>query len=652
MTKTARNGQDFLPAGRFTVGANYWASHAGMHMWRDWRPDVVREDLARLADAGLQVLRVFPLWPDFQPIYQLRTGNGRPHEFRHGEDPLPLLPGNGIADGVAPVMLDRFRTLADLADAQGLTLIIGLITGWMSGRLFVPAGLEGLNPITDPLSLMWQTRLATRLVRDFRDHPAIVAWDLGNECNVMGEATRAQAWVWTATLTGAIRGADPTRPVVSGMHSLTADPAAPWTIRDQAELTDVLTTHPYPLWTPHCDQDVLDSLRPALHAAAETRLYADIGGRPAFAEEIGMMGPMVADEETAAAFARASLFSLWAHDCRAALWWCACDQGHLTHPPYDWQACETELGLLRRDGTPKPALHEIGAMRSAVQALPFSTLPPRRVEAVCVLTPGQDSWGVGQSAFLLAKQAGFELSFAFADSPLPASDLYLLPSLTGLSALTRRQSQALTDRVHAGATLYVSLEDAFLAEFEALTGLLVRARHQRSCPLTARFEAATPGLTWESSPSLRYELTPTRAEVLGVEADGNPLFTRADCGRGRVYFLGFPLEAEMSIRPGIFQDGPAMWRLYQQVAADALAGRALRKSSPQVGITEHPVSDRERIAVLINYTRETIHEEIALAPGWILADVPRGDQPCGERDGLSVALAGMDAAVWRLSFVP
>jgi hypothetical protein len=39
-------------------------------------------------------------------------------------------------------MLDRFRTLADLADAQGLTLIIGLITGWMSGRLFVPAGLE------------------------------------------------------------------------------------------------------------------------------------------------------------------------------------------------------------------------------------------------------------------------------------------------------------------------------------------------------------------------------------------------------------------------------------------------------------------------------------------------------------------------------
>ena len=58
-------------------------------MWRDWRPDVVDADLNQLADAGLQVLRVFPLWPDFQPITQLYTGAGRPMEMRHGEAPLP-----------------------------------------------------------------------------------------------------------------------------------------------------------------------------------------------------------------------------------------------------------------------------------------------------------------------------------------------------------------------------------------------------------------------------------------------------------------------------------------------------------------------------------------------------------------------------------
>ena len=54
-----------LEPGAFVVGCNYWASHAGTAMWSRWRPGVVAADLRRLARAGLQVLRVFPLWPDF-----------------------------------------------------------------------------------------------------------------------------------------------------------------------------------------------------------------------------------------------------------------------------------------------------------------------------------------------------------------------------------------------------------------------------------------------------------------------------------------------------------------------------------------------------------------------------------------------------------
>ena len=63
-------------AGTFIVGCNYWASHSGTAMWKDWRRDVVAEDLRKLAEAGIQVLRVFPLWPDFQPLAQLGTGSG------------------------------------------------------------------------------------------------------------------------------------------------------------------------------------------------------------------------------------------------------------------------------------------------------------------------------------------------------------------------------------------------------------------------------------------------------------------------------------------------------------------------------------------------------------------------------------------------
>ena len=53
-------------------------------MWSDWRPAVVDSDLRRLAAAKLRVLRVFPLWSDFQPIHLLRGYLGQPVEMRMG----------------------------------------------------------------------------------------------------------------------------------------------------------------------------------------------------------------------------------------------------------------------------------------------------------------------------------------------------------------------------------------------------------------------------------------------------------------------------------------------------------------------------------------------------------------------------------------
>ncbi len=52
------------------------------------QPEVVAADLKQLSEAGLQVLRVFPLWPDFQPITQLYGPGGIRKEIRHSEEPL------------------------------------------------------------------------------------------------------------------------------------------------------------------------------------------------------------------------------------------------------------------------------------------------------------------------------------------------------------------------------------------------------------------------------------------------------------------------------------------------------------------------------------------------------------------------------------
>lgn len=597
-TLTVEMEDDFLPAGQLKIGANYWASHAGTMMWRDWRPEIVEQDFSRLSAAGIQLLRIFPLWPDFQPIHCLRRDGGHPIEFRHGEVPLP---DDAIGrSGVSAIMLDRLKTLCDLAARHHLGLVVGLVTGWMSGRLFMPPGLDALNPITDPVSIMWQTRMITTIVGRLRKHSAVRAWDLGNECNCMGAATREQAWLWTSTLANTIRSADPSRPVVSGMHGLPVDPDGTWSIRDQGELTDILTTHPYPLFTPHCNREPMNTMRPLLHGTAETRLYADLSGRTAFVEETGNFGPAFCGEEVAADIIRAQLFSLWAHDCRAAMWWCAHDQTELEGAPYDWISMERELGLLRPNGQAKPLLLEMDKVRRTISQFPIKELPARRMEAVCILSEGQDHWSVAYTAFLLAKQAGFDLQFHYGDRPLPEAELYLLPSVKGLRALTRRREMELLQRVQAGANLYVSFDDGFLGIVTEMTGLKLIGRHQRENP--CRFHLSDETTAYEINSSTQFILEPGSATVLATEENGCPVFSVSPCGQGRVYFLSVPLETEVAQKTGAFlPDKEPYWKIYETLAASLAPRRHIQKDSPWLGITEHPMSDGRLIAVLINY---------------------------------------------------
>ena len=441
--------------GKMAVGCNYWASHAGTAMWSDWQRDVVERDLAALAAAGLTWLRVFPLWPDFQPIVQMRAGLGVPYEMRLGDAPLP---DDALGQaGLSATMMGRFAEFCDIADQHGLQLVVGLITGWMSGRLFAPQALEGLNLITDATAIAWQVRFCRGFVTHLRGHKAIAAWDLGNECNNIGRAsTPDQAYLWTAALAGAIRSADPILPIVSGMHTLSASTSNrgnPWLIEHQAELTDILTTHPYPYWIRHTRTDPVGSFRTSLHATAESRFYADIGGKPCIAEEIGSMGPMITSDAVSADFGRVNLFSLWAHDCRAMAWWCAHDQTNLTHAPYDWNGVEGELGLLREDGSSKPVLQEMGAFRQLMDDLPFDALPAPKVDAVCLLGRNIDDWGVAFGAFLLAKQAKIQLAFATIEQQIPHAATYILPCISGPNAVPLRKWPELVGRVAEGATL-------------------------------------------------------------------------------------------------------------------------------------------------------------------------------------------------------
>ena len=274
----------------FIIGCNYWASNAGTEMWKNWSEEAVREDFAILSAHGIGTMRVFPNWRDFQPIVPVLSGGASVREYRLEGDRFPKNPY-----WLDEVMLSRFSRFCDIAAEYDIKLIVGILTGWMSGRTFIPSALFGKNLFTDPVALLFEQRFVKGIVTNFKNKSAIYAWDLGNECNCLyGVDNKYEASNWTGTIANAIRANDNTRPVVSGMHSIGVDaPNVSWTIKGQAEFCDILTTHPYPYWVNYAYKDRTASLRTAMHATCETKYYADLGKRPCLVEEIGTMGPMI-----------------------------------------------------------------------------------------------------------------------------------------------------------------------------------------------------------------------------------------------------------------------------------------------------------------------------------------------------------------------
>ena len=626
-------------SGDFVVGCNYWASHAGTAMWSDWRAEVVDDDLRRLADGKLQVLRVFPLWPVFQPIRLLSGGRGEPVEYRFGEESLPDTAAGRA--GVDESALGKFSEFLTIAEKYDLRVIVGLITGWMSGRLFLPPAFDGCDPLTDAECIKWQIRFVKQFVTTFRGCDAIIGWEPGNECDMLGHACNAEAWLWMSSIVDAIKVSDNTRPVLSGMHSLTLDQANTWTIQQQGELVDVMTSHPYPVFVPCCDQDPLDTIRTTLHGTAESRLYADISGKPCIAEELGTLGNMFASDEVGARFIRSSLFSLWAHDCHGLLWWCAHEQTELEHAPYDWYGQERELGLMRSDKSRKPVFDVITKFRTQLDSLGFDRLGPRIVDAVCILTKDQKNWPIAYSSFVLAKQAGIDIKYQYAEQRIEESDCYFMPCVRGARPLSRTRWLELLERVEQGATLYMSYDVALMSGFEEVFGLEVQFRAKRPSPSEMIMNKQHMPIDGEYYMSVKE----TRAAVLAREENGNPIFTCCDYGKGKAYFLGFPMEMKLAEQPGVFHlpGAGAYWQIYKTVAESIRTRRVAEKSSPCVGITEHVLGEGRRLITLINYSSEEVKPNLELRGNWKVSATYIGS---------SDSIGPNDAAVLEIGVAP
>jgi endo-1,4-beta-mannosidase len=346
-----------------------------MYMWDRFDIDEIGEDLTRIKDLGFDIVRFFLMWDTFQP---------KPNAM----------------DATA---LQRFDGVMERVADAGLHAMPTLFCGHMSGVNWLPAWtleretvvgrfrtISGGNVVDrvigdfygDSELLKAQVFFARRVGERLRDHPALFAWDLGNEfSNLREPATPSEAAQWSERLTDALLETSGVG-ASGGMHGEDFDKdrrlrpssiARPWLFA---------TMHGYSVYSAFARDRRDPNVVPFL-----CQLQQSFSGKPVLFTEFGdpecppgatrIDDFACLDEVELAQYASDVLERLHARGALGAFWWCWADYDPALAnlPPFDRAPHELRFGIVRSDGTAKPVAATLARFAREARTI-VETLPP------------------------------------------------------------------------------------------------------------------------------------------------------------------------------------------------------------------------------------------------------------------------------------
>jgi endo-1,4-beta-mannosidase len=361
---------------RFLLGVNYWPRTSAMAMWTRFDAGEIGEDFARIAALGLDAVRIFLQWEDFQPA----------------------------PDGPSEDALARFERVLDLAAQHGLQAMPALFCGHMSGVNWLPAWTLdprfysgrfrtisggavspfGIGDFYTGDLLEAQRTFARAAGERVREHAALLAWDLGNEFSNLREPRAPEhADHWSAALAHDLFETSNV-PVTGGLHGEDLSEnrnirpstiAAPW---------EFATMHGYSVYSSFARDRLDPEVVPFLYEltgsfARKAVLFAEFGN-PTCPRDGSASGAFAClSEDEMAVYARAVLDRLQRRGAIGAFWWCWADYAAALAqtPPFDRAPHELTFGIVRSDGSEKPvaaALAAFAAERREIAETPHRPL--------------------------------------------------------------------------------------------------------------------------------------------------------------------------------------------------------------------------------------------------------------------------------------
>ncbi|MEW2544380.1 cellulase family glycosylhydrolase [Streptomyces sp. NPDC047002] len=586
------------------LGANFWSRTGGPLMWRDYDPEVVRQELAVLGDHGLTMTRSFFYWPDFHP---------EPHR-------------------IDEELCDRFRDFLDAHTERGMATVPTFIVGHMSGENWDPAWRGGRDLYEDVWMVGRQAWFVHQMTRRFKDHPAVTGWLITNEMPGYGRVYQVDppssdvVTAWAQAMCHAVRAAGGTQPVSLGDGAWGIEVTGRdngFSLRDTAEYVDFVGPHVY--------RSDTDRVRQHYRAAFECEL-ASVTGQPVVLEEFGVSTDTVS-ADAAAVYYRQTLHNSLLGGATGWIAWNNTDYDALwDRSPYDHHPFEMHFGITDADGRPKPPLRELADFAEVLEATDYVRCHRTDADAALVV-PAFLERGYPYSrpadrplifsslhqAYVAARAADLPVALTREADGLPGeAALYLLPATRQFTTRTRRE---LERRARTGATVYLSfcsgehpgtrgpwfdgLDGLFGVEHQLTYGVAEPVDDRElALTFTADFGGIAAGETLRfpvagNEDSRAYlPVQPRGARVLATDAHGRPALLEHAVGRGRTVLATYPVEHMAARTARVNPD--ATHRLYAALAEVAGAARPVTVDSPFVGADTVRHEDGRRFVWLVS----------------------------------------------------